>query len=1148
MSTFTITGAQNISALNRLGSVPAIAWTRSTTTATVTQNGHGLVNGDFVVVTSSSDTAAIVNGLKTVAGATTNTFTFTCLNAGAASGTLTLSHIDNFTVNGGYLTVDQDSRYGSGTNSKIRQAMGNITLNASSGGSVEFNATLVRIIPYDTGTGNVPAYDTVVSRGSASGLLIGVYSALNVAPTFAGSAMPASGFIKIRQWNSVAYAAGALTGISANATGADRAGWLEIVGAELGTMTVNRLNLFKTRGAWYEVGTCDGNRATTYQIPTNGSLLHLAGVWVETDVAGTYEFYPYAGTRSALIAQFSATDFRGNVCWISTAGLLRFGHDGTNSTGGYCPPVGRKIRVPNIFFLNATQAAPDVNVVPNATLATRPEFATAGGGVLDIEYAMFNWYLNIIQAYSLTMTNVGVMSRLPISEVASPMTMTQVGIGQEVGAASQEGLNLTLCFAGGTITDFTSTRTTATASGVATTIITDIAGFTFTRLRNILLAARGYASGHTIVTRASNCSMASCSFMGGGASLATCVNFSITDTTYVDTLFSTTPTTYPIYAFYVQTMCLNLTISGLSFGGLFAVQPYSGVVYMVAADCREIKIRNIGTYAAPLDMGGPIVYDKSWSSTGSVCTVTSVAHGLKAADTVYVMMAVNTSTTIQSTVVVVAAKTVVATPTADTFTFACTSTVATGTLTYFLQVCSGLYGHASSTAANGVKIQRCYCAHGRGASIIQENSSRSIVFESVYFDYITANSMTGLSSKAYGISGVASNSGQTAIYGTHWITSFLQEVPVNRTAVTWTAAASVAVVTSNNHKLRNGAVIVVTSSSNTGVVTLGVKTVAPLSQNTFSFPCAAGTTSGTIDFVPVTDKINVLLNEPTAATLEQVSFDAGAPKFTSAGAIYMPTIGDQVTWTTPDYLVDHNSFPIYDFQILGAAAATNYDCFYAIDRNDGNGFGAFKNLSYTRAGGGGSNASTNVTMADTTGVAVGDYVFGTNIAANAKVVSITNATTVVVDIANTGTVSGILRFNQLPSEAVLPTVGMKLKVRVKTVVANTTAITALFIYAESNDTTRARQYPLDSVTVSLTGLQVGSEVRAYVGTDPATAVEVGGIESCGASFTFSQSVAGSDGYIRIMSTGFQEFYLPITYSASNVSIPISQVLDRNYQP
>ncbi len=86
-----------------------------------------------------------------------------------------------------------------------------------------------------------------------------------------------------------------------------------------------------------------------------------------------------------------------------------------------------------------------------------------------------------------------------------------------------------------------------------------------------------------------------------------------------------------------------------------------------------------------------------------------------------------------------------------------------------------------------------------------------------------------------------------------------------------------------------------------------------------------------------------------------------------------------------------------------------------------------------------------------------------------------------------------------------------------------------------------------AASVELTGLQPNSEVRAYVGTNPATATEIGGIEDSGTSFTFSQSVAGQQGYIIVHSVSYAPYSLNLTYSGSNVSIPIQQVFDRNYR-
>lgn len=64
-------------------------WTRVTTTATITATAHGLSPGGTLYVIDSSDIAAIIISSKTIiATPDANTLTFACLDAGAASGTL----------------------------------------------------------------------------------------------------------------------------------------------------------------------------------------------------------------------------------------------------------------------------------------------------------------------------------------------------------------------------------------------------------------------------------------------------------------------------------------------------------------------------------------------------------------------------------------------------------------------------------------------------------------------------------------------------------------------------------------------------------------------------------------------------------------------------------------------------------------------------------------------------------------------------------------------------------------------------------------------------------------------------------------------------------------------------------------------------
>ncbi len=89
---------------------------------------------------------------------------------------------------------------------------------------------------------------------------------------------------------------------------------------------------------------------------------------------------------------------------------------------------------------------------------------------------------------------------------------------------------------------------------------------------------------------------------------------------------------------------------------------------------------------------------------------------------------------------------------------------------------------------------------------------------------------------------------------------------------------------------------------------------------------------------------------------------------------------------------------------------------------------------------------------------------------------------------------------------------------------------------------------ITAATLTLTGLVQGSEIRAYVGTNPATAIEIGGVESCsGSSFSFSQSKAGQTGYIQVFNLNYVPISLDITYSGDSTAIPVQQFFDRQYE-
>jgi hypothetical protein len=236
----------------------------------------------------------------------------------------------------------------------------------------------------------------------------------------------------------------------------------------------------------------------------------------------------------------------------------------------------------------------------------------------------------------------------------------------------------------------------------------------------------------------------------------------------------------------------------------------------------------------------------------------------------------------------------------------------------------------------------------------------------------------------------------------------------------------------------------------------------------------AGATSGTLSFQRENGIFQVLLNEPTSGTNSQVTL-TGTANFTSAGSISMPAINDSVEFTTPYFIKGHSRFPIDEFVYTGGTN-TNFQSYYQLDT--GSGFsGTWKNLANTLNTNAGTGVTT-LTVADSSLISVGDYVFGTSIAPNSKVTQILNSTQVQINRATTGSVTNqLLRYNQLPSETILvSSVGFRIKIKTVTRAANTQGVSALFFYTWSSDADRQYVYPLPGIQLTLTGLQSGSDV------------------------------------------------------------------------
>jgi hypothetical protein len=514
-------------------------------------------------------------------------------NAGIWGVATARTSADTIDTNGFNFTQDQDSRYGlSGNTSAV---WGSLTINASKGGSLNFDGRYVRMIPFNTGSGTI-TLGTAITVGSATCNVIGIYASLTTAPVTTA----ASGWIKVTNWNSVAFpTSGAFTqaGFTFTITGPSIVGFIEVVGQEAGSIVANRLGSVNVTGEWFVLGNTTGVTNQTLQIPNNGLTCWHPGVFIETAASsGLFEFYPNNGINTTTGAEAT----RGKVVWIDNTGLVRINNSGA-ATNGFLPASGLRVVIGNVFFNNAVTTL-TANVIPNLTLATRYDFTTTGGGVVNIDKCSMMWYLSCSQAYSVALSNSGFSDAILLSEIAASMTVTKIGVGNKpTTALVANPLTMTYCYAGGTFTDCVWLKSSGAAVGV-TNVYQDIADFTFVRDKYVQGVIRAIATSHSLsVTRAVDCTWTTPTVIQGSMQFITCNGVTVTDTIYCDCVSGTTVTTYAMYVWNLSSNTINSTFSGLTMP-VTNTQPYTALL-IGATGCSGIKLRNIGAYAAPLTMG-----------------------------------------------------------------------------------------------------------------------------------------------------------------------------------------------------------------------------------------------------------------------------------------------------------------------------------------------------------------------------------------------------------------------------------------------------------------------------------------------------------------------------------------------------------------
>jgi len=236
-------------------------------------------------------------------------------------------------------------------------------------------------------------------------------------------------------------------------------------------------------------------------------------------------------------------------------------------------------------------------------------------------------------------------------------------------------------------------------------------------------------------------------------------------------------------------------------------------------------------------------------------------------------------------------------------------------------------------------------------------------------------------------------------------------------------------------------------------------------------------------------RFQFMCNEALASTTDQITITAGTPRFSSAGTVQMPTVGDQVTWTMPYFAIGHTGLGGQALTSVIGINQPSMDYDYQIDT--GAGFSTWKQLVTSRARASGGGIGTNfITITPVVGSRdpqIGDYV-GTFAGALPAGTTVTNIVGNTITFSAAFTITsgaGVFFFfwNAIEVEpSFSAATGVKLKVRATTMIASpTNQVNLINVVTKTNVTDQQLQYPFP-VTQNegkVSGIEAGSRIRVY---------------------------------------------------------------------
>lgn len=504
---------------------------------------------------------------------------------------------DTYTINGGELIIDSDTRYSKNATPTTGSLWAR-TISSTLWGKIKIDGKNCFYVAYTGGIWNVPVAWTTISQGGTSAELLGVWSAWNVPPTTAGSAMPATWYIKFKN-KTGSFSAWALTGIGATCSGVEEVWVIEVNVRWPSATTVPRLWDFIIDWDDYYAGVTTGVRGQTIQLPASLPNTFYFYVEIETSPwSNIYEKYPTVILQNAN----SPTDeVTGKVVFRDNQGLITIGSDGINNVF-YLPPAGCKIRTPNIVLTTTSTTGFWTNTLV-ASLLGRWSFTTTWGGAIDIRKCHMLWYMNLIQAFSVRLEDVWYDNACLLIEVASPLLLKNNVCSYTFTSTTSTGFNIQYC----------TNKDNLIENDIS---VSHVGGNLTHKIRFDQSVATIRNANHFYLTTTTSSTVCGILALQSDLKIEWTIqtiwgrNFFSQATTFdIENILYGQSWISPASAAFLSAVAIDIKAKGIVRG--FSVTdplkaPY-WPVFLVATSW-ELETRNIGTFASPIDLGNRSAY------------------------------------------------------------------------------------------------------------------------------------------------------------------------------------------------------------------------------------------------------------------------------------------------------------------------------------------------------------------------------------------------------------------------------------------------------------------------------------------------------------------------------------------------------------